>query len=416
MSINLRFFLRLAPARLGAPLALLAAGTAPAADVAPPTHVLFMGAELAMEKDKVFHAVTDVTESALVIKPGDKTVELPLARSRGIRVTETLRLADRSVTLGDFEATRAYAQGSDPFDEVARSAALAAGETAVRDLAQGEMLRASMGLAGANQVLAAVQGTPNEGMGRAAVAEAEAKLAAAETALTNHHNSLPGPIFDVSSRAADAGVAASREMFDAIRLNFTVTPDRALEHPYYAVIAEIRDPGGKPGQASKWVYVKSLGALGAGESRKVLVYQSGFTPGFLLENCTVHIYDGAEELATNLSRKRVPLTEEEALEYRIIDYIGANKGRTLPATLATPVFAGPARAALTVDQLGQACHVRVDRGGRVVAVFRDAAGKRPLADPALEAALKTLRFRPALEAGKPAESIVPVTLGRLATR
>ena len=33
-----------------------------------------------------------------------------------------------------------------------------------------------------------------------------------------------------------------------IRLSFAVTSDKDLAHPYYAVIAQIRDPGSKPGQ------------------------------------------------------------------------------------------------------------------------------------------------------------------------
>jgi len=157
-----------------------------------------------------------------------------------------------------------------------------------------------------------------------------------------------------------------------------------------------------------WTFLKMLGTMGAGETRRMDIYQSGFPPGYHLENYEVHVYDRAVELATNLSRKRVELTDEEALEFRIIEYIGANKGRTLRATPLISTIPDTVLATLTPEQQRTACYLRVGTDGRVTGAFRDAAGKKPLGDPTLEAALATLVFNPALEAGKPVESIVAI--------
>jgi hypothetical protein len=77
------------------------------------------------------------------------------------------------------------------------------------------------------------------------------------------------------------------------------------------------------------------------------------------------------------------------------------------------MFTRDLRAALNPAQLSETCFVRVAKNGRVAAAFHDKAGKQPLQDPALESALKTLRFKPALEAGKPVESVAPVRLGKI---
>ena len=366
------------------------------APAAPKTHVLFMGADIALEKDQVFSPVEDVTERELVIKPGGKLVKVPTAQCVNFNISEVLRISPTGVGIDDLKFDRAYTPGTDPYVKFAHNAALAADVSAAPGIARGNLLRMQM----------AGGASPDAGY-QQQIATAQSGVDAAELASSRD-------IFDVGSQSALAGSEAMRELFDAIRLSFAVTSDKDLAHPYYAVIAQIRDPGSKPGQTRRWAYLRSLGSMSAGESRKVNLYQGGFPPGFILEHCEVHVYNHGEELATNLSRKRVPLTDAEALEYRIIEYVGAHKGRTLPASLATTMLAREVRATLTPAQLSQTCYVRVAKDGRVAAAFRDAAGHQPLQDPALESALKTFRFEPALETGKPVESIALINLSQLA--
>ena len=87
----------------------------------------------------------------------------------------------------------------------------------------------------------------------------------------------------------------------------------------------------------------------------------------------MHVYDGSKELATSLSRRRVPLSEEEALAYRVIEYIGENKGRTLPAALISKSLPPAAGAALSPAQQEMTCYVRVTKDGHVSAAFADGA-------------------------------------------
>lgn len=397
----------LAPLFVGAAFAADPVGAAPAET--PQTHVLFMGAELAMEKGRTFYPVEDVTATDLVIRPDGEEVRLPLARSTGIRVTDALKLSSRSVTLENFVAEPAFAAGSDPFEQLATSAGLAAGESAVRDLAQMQVFHASTAVPGAHAKAEALRGTPFESSAQAELQGAILGVQNAEAAAMGSVNAPMSSLADVASRSVGA---TSAENHDALRITFRITADRDIAQPYCAVIANIREPGSKTRDVQKWTYLQPLRPLRAGEPARVTVYRSGFAPGFSLENCTVHLYEGDEEIATNLSRKRVPLTDEEAHDYRVIEYLTANRGRTAPAGLRDPVLAGAAQATLSPQQIRTTWHVRVDKGGRVTGVFLDSSGKQPTTDPGLVAVLKTLRYNPALVAGKPVESIVPLRLGQ----
>lgn len=375
----------------------------------PKTHVLFMGAELAMERGRTFHPVEDVTATDVVIRPEGEEIRLPLARSTGIRVTDALKLSSRSVTLENFVAESAFAAGSDPFEQLATSAGLAAGETAVRDLAQMQVSQASAAVVAAHTRLEGVRGTPMEAAARQELQGAILGVQNAEAAALGTVNAPMSSLSDVASRSVGA---LAEENHDALRVTFRITADRDIAQPYCAVIADIREPGSKTREVQKWTWLQPLRPLRAGEPARVTVYRGGFTPGFSLENCMVHLYEGGEEIATNLSRKRVPLTDEEAHDYRVIEYLSANRGRTAPASPRDPVLVEAAQATLTPQQIRTTWHVRVDKGGRVTGVFLDSAGKQPTTDAGLVAVLKTLRYNPALAAGKPVESIVSLRFGQ----
>jgi hypothetical protein len=387
--------------------------TGPASADASATHVLFMGVELAAEKGRAYHPVVGVTAASVVIAPEGKPVRLPLAQTANLRVTETLRLADAKVGLDHFKFERAYSADADPSAQLARTAALAASQTAFVDLANADLRRANLQVAGASGAVAGASNPEDMADARRALNSAQSVQASAEANLNQALATPNSQVYDVGAQSARL---SGEENYDAIRVSFAVTAESDLAQPYCGIIARLRDPGTRSDRVRPWVYLHPLSPMLAGETRRVTVFQSGFPPGYTLEGCDVHVYDGAKELATPLSPRRVPLSDEEAREYRVIEYIAANRGRTLPAALITTALRLDAWASLNPAQLKETCHVRVAKDGRVTGTFRDADGKKPLADAALAAVLKTLRYNPALVAGQPVESIVPVVLGGLAVR
>jgi hypothetical protein len=363
-------------------------------------YVMFMGADIAVENDKVFDPVEEVTRGVIVIKVDGNPVNLPLDKDVSIHFRQDLKVTEMGAGVSDLKTDRVYSPGADPFKNFAHAEDIAAGADAAADLAQARTtdLQSAASLPSSPELTPVPAETRGEVVASQATADGLRQEADREETM-------------LSPLAGKEAAAEGSAMFDAIRITFSITPKSDLAKPYLAVIAQIRGHESKPGQIQPWVHLQSLGPLAAGVPTKVTVYQEGMPPGYILEKCEIHIYDGREELATNVSSKRVQLTKNEMLDFRVIEYISDNSGKTLPAAPAT--FVNDLRSSLSPAQLSQACFVQVAKDGRVKAAFGDKKGTQPLQDPELDAALKGLRFKPAIEAGKPVESIVPVRLGMI---
>ncbi len=286
--------------------------------------------------------------------------------------------------IGELKVERAYTPENDPFLKFVNEAGAAAGMAAELDLAQ-----AKLAMAQRDQMGSPLDGPPQNNELQAAVGAAT-------------YSSSYSQASNMGGHAARFGMDQQQELFDAIRAYIEIIPEKSLARPFFVLIAQFREKDSKPNTAQKWVYAKSLDALEAGVRRKVHLLQGGFPPGFELENYSLHVYDEGQELATNVSRKRVELTTSEAYDYQVIQYVGANKGKTEPAALIGTSVAGSFRARLRA-LVDSGVYVRVLKDGKVDGGFDDAAGRRPLADPEAQAALKTLRFMPALQEGRPVE-------------
>jgi hypothetical protein len=362
-------------------------------------YVLFMGADVAVEQDKVFRPIKEVTSTVVVINADGKPVNVPLAGRLNLQVRKDLKVSASSVAVADLASERVYSQKTDPFRKLESYNNAAAGAGDVEDLARMQLLKDVMAF-GAN---------PPPGPSQA---QEQAKLVADQAAVNLASDQTTAAVHMLGPVAAKYAGTDGAGAFDAIRVSFTVTPKTEMAEAYVAIIAQIRDPSNKSGNDEAWIHVQTLGALTAGATRRVGVYEEGLPAGYALDKCEVHVYDGPNELATNLSDKRVLLTKDEMLDFRVIEYISANNGRTLPA--APAMFAKDLRSSLSPAQLNQACFVRVAKNGRVAATFVDKEGTQPLQDSELDAALKGLRFKPAIDAGKPVESVVAIRLGALA--
>jgi hypothetical protein len=395
----------LSAAESGGPPAPAAQGPVPNGILVHETkpYVLFMGANISVEKDKAFDPIEEVTSSVITVDADGKPANVFMQRGVNLQVRDDLKLSEKSVTVTDLKSERAYSPRADPFKSFAHAENIAAGADAAADLAQSVATRMASVQNGAP--MPGVTPVPGENTPEAIAAASAAESARQEA---DHENSMLTPL------AGNEAAGEGQGMFDAIRVSFAVTPKVDLAKPYIAVVAQIRDPGGKnPGQRQPWIYLQPMGAMAAGATTKVTVYQEGMPAGYTLEKCDIHLYDGREELATSVSNKRVLLTEDEALTFRVIEYVAANRGRTLPAVPAK--FVRDRRSSLTQAELDQACYVRVAKDGKVAATFSDKGATVPLQDEALDAALRGLRFKPAIEAGKPVESIVAVRLGMIAS-
>jgi hypothetical protein len=238
-------------------------------------------------------------------------------------------------------------------------------------------------------------------------ADVKAKnITTATQALTSAQAS-PGSQFNRSGTPA-----VGEGMFDAMDVAFEISSEKPLDRPYVVIIVQYHPTTGKPGQVGSWVYARALEPIGR-EPTKIRIEQGGFPPGFELQNFQVHLYNRGEEIATTAAPKRMELTREEALQYVIIEYVSSHKGATLPPTPAMGKLPADLPARLANNQFQQTYYVKVAKDGKPSEAFSDESCSRTVDDPYLQSVVKNIRFKPALEKGKPVDGIAPLNLSHL---
>lgn len=397
------------PRSLRALVLLLAAPAAFAAAAPIPTpaktHVLFMGAEIAVERDKKFYRVEDIAGSNFKIRIGAQEVLVPTRHSASqLRIDHALKLGGPSATLGKLVAERVYTRARDPRRQLEAESGAAGGAAAAADLAniQVQQAEAAFIYGGASNPRAPTEYVEHL---KALAEDAKRGQLNAMAQLESEQSKTPG-------LAERMQIKVSAGNFDAIEVAFEVSSSVPLDEPYLLVIARIREPDARPGLSRNWIYAQALEPIGP-EPRFLRVREAGFPPGFHLDDCQVRIYNRGREVPTNISPKRVELTRDEALQYLLMEHQAAHKGATLGATPAFSPLPSDLPGRIAAGEYTQAYYVKVDASGNARGVFLDQAGTRPVRDPYLDRIFADMLFAPALEQGRPVEGIARVRLGEL---
>ncbi len=367
------------------------------------SHTLFMGADVSVELDKVFHRVRDVSRSSWVVNVKGRPEFIPTQqRALNLRVERSLKLTEKNATVANFKGERTYSPGNDPrqralVNQVQMSAFVTEQSmSAERDFlrAQNDKVWADMG-DGRNPVITPPP-DPEGAMQR--------MTAAQDFALSQ----MTDPRFHQTIGEEQMKLNA----FDAIEVEFEVSSAKPLPNPYIVVVAQFREPDAAPNMARHWIHAQSIDPIDA-TPQKIRVSRGGFPNGYTLDKVDVHIFDQGKEVATNLSPKRVPLTAEEAFQYLVIEHIGGNKGKTVPAVPAMAKLPAELRSRLAEGQGQQVYYVKVSKDGAVSEAYEDEDYTRKIADPFFASAVKGILFKPALEGGKPVEGKAKVDVAKL---
>jgi hypothetical protein len=202
------------------------------------------------------------------------------------------------------------------------------------------------------------------------------------------------------------------DRYDAMDVSFEVSAERPLDHPYVVLIARYRDAKASAGAYRNWICAEALERIGS-KPAKVRMLRGGLPVGFEMKDLQVHLYNGGQEVATNLSSKRVPLSRDDAFEYVKMDYLSSHPTATLPAVPAMGKLPADLPTRLAQGQFSEALYVKVSKDGQAADVYADEACSRRVDDPYLAAVLKDLRFEPALQNGKPVDGVAKLKLGQL---
>jgi hypothetical protein len=402
---------------VGLPTALLLLPlVSPAAEKAAPpkkaeeskTHVLFMGADVSVQRDKKSYRVEGVVGSELLIRIGKNPVYVPTRmRAVDLKVEHDLKLSGASVQLDGLESGPSYTPGNDPRLKFQRESGAAGGAAAVQDLAYGRMISASLSAGFAAAAAAGPGGNRPEV--QAAAADAQSRLDTANRELDAAGQMMMQDRFNTGTYADTMAKELAEGNYDAVEASFKISSPVELTDPYMVLVFKVLEREAKPGEESTLIYAKSLEPI-TSKPRYIRVREGGMPRGFKFLECQVHIYNRGKEVATNVSPKRVELTRDEARQYILIEHIGANKGATVPAMPAPGGLRPGDRERLTLEQLARTSYVKVSEEGTLLAAYADEACAIQLEDPAMVAVLGEVFYRPALVNGKPVAGVARVRL------
>jgi hypothetical protein len=388
-----------------------------------------MGADISVQLDKDLYPVWGVIGSSWVIEiNGEEKVVSAKQAPMNLKITPTLKLTDVSATIVSYKKARAYSFNNDPSVRLTRG------------LSDSAMTNAFL-IGNANDAQYVADTVSNKALGDAAMfATSDNEMGAAgmqadaASSLMSQHITTPAA-FEAASAAAAAfslsvaqGTAAAnlsqtdngdepggrlvKTGLDAMDVEFDISSARPLQKPYVVTLTRFHPKGTKPGTVQNLVYAKELHPIDA-HPTNVHFVEDGFPQDFELVDFQLHVYNRGEEVATTVSAERVELTRDEAFEYVRIEYIGAHKGATLPASPAMGILPADLPGRLANGEFKETIFVRVSKDGYAGAPFADELCSKRIDDPYLDTVVKCIRFDPALAQGKPVEGVASVNLRQL---
>ncbi len=391
------------------PLGATAAADSPATPP-PRTHVLFMGTDLSVQHEKKIYRVEDVVGSDFKIRVAGEDVLVPTQRnSVNLHIDAALKLAGLSVQLDELKAGAGYTYGNDPvrkLEEANRSQMVTQDR---QDYATAGIEHSNANLVGIKEMAAhGGFGTPER---------AEHEIANAEAQVRDSNNYSDYANIAASSDSSSIALGAQRMAlaqgnFDAMDVSFKISSPVELKQPYMVILFHFHDPAAKPGVNGLAIHAQALDPIEA-KPRYVRVLRGGLPTGFKFVDCSVHIFNGHWEIATNQSDKRVELTRSEAQLYLVMNHVGAHKGETLAAAAVPGTLPLVQREGLNPTQLTRTIYAKVGSDGALQGVFKDRDCNTPLDDTRAKAALGEVFFTPALERGKAVDGVARVRISEI---
>jgi hypothetical protein len=384
---------------------ILLPAAAGAQEAAKP-YTLFMGADISVGQGKELGPVIDVSGASWVIDVGGKPA-LVSAKSGPInmKIASSPKLAEIAANISKLKADRAYTFDNDPSVRLTRSmneaATLNAGYHAAASQTSALNILAIATQDTGGNASSATSGQVGGGTGSGARG-----LSSSSANLDSATSSGAGwDLFFKPSEAYSGG-------YDALDVSFDVSAGRRLSDPYVVIITRFHERGAEAGTFKNLVYAKALNPVDS-NAASVHLQQTGFPPGFEPLSFEIHLYNHGDEVATNVAPKHVDFTSEQAFDYVKTRYLEAHKDQTLPAVPVMGRLPDDLGARLAAGKYGGTFYVRVSREGLANEPFLNADCTKRIEDPYLESVVRGLRFKPALERGRPVDGVASLNLSQL---
>lgn len=413
------------------------------------THVLFMGADIAINLDRDNYPVRDVRGSNwVVVINGDQKVISAREAPLNLRIVPNLKLAEGAATITGFKRQSSFSYDNDPNVRLTRAMTnsgimtdnfqvMKSNAEHLIDTMNNSALGGMASLAqtdnqfGAAQLLLTAKTTPATTHPPKAVPGSMGPppnplVPSSFISGGGDYAGGSGPngvglslansaVASTSSQAASAAEATGRVAtsgLDAMDIEFTVSSPKPLNNPYVVTMTRFHVPGTKPGLVQNLVYARALDPIDSHLTR-VEFSEEGFPFNYEVVDFQLHLYNRGVEIATNLSADRVDLTRSEAFEYIKMEYLNAHLAATIEATPALGRLPAGLPKRLAQGQYAATFFVKVSKEGMPENAYADARCQTRLDDPFLDSVVKSIWFKPALAGGKPVEGVAALNLSRL---
>ncbi len=364
------------------------------AQAAQRQYTLFQGANISVDLGKTLYPVRDVNGSAwVVIVDGKATVVSGKDAPVNLKIAPMLKLTEQAATVSGFVREGSYTFANDPSVKMTRAFSAAANVNAGYQAA-------------ADQASAVNPTMINTG-----------------TAGGNHGGNNDALAVDTSGAAAaaaagaDASIALTAKQdpeggHDAMDIKFDISSPRPLEDPYIVTITRFHPPGTEAGVVQSLVFAKALEPIGP-KPMKVHFTEEGFPVNYVVTDFQLHLYNNGIEVATNASENREQMSPEQAFAYVKKAYLEAHRTATMHAVPVMGELPSDLQVRLEQGKYDETIYVKVSRDGLADEAFADPACSKRIDDPYLDSVVRTIRFKPALEDGKPVEGVASVNLSQL---
>jgi hypothetical protein len=195
-----------------------------------------------------------------------------------------------------------------------------------------------------------------------------------------------------------------------VELKFEISSPEPLDQAYIVVVANYASLS-KPNEVARQISAREFAHIDSHPTKVKLVHPASIN-GMPFKKFDIGLFANGQEVATNLSEKRMALTSDQAFQFFLIDYLSSHKEATLPPT---PMLMTPRtefRRRLEKTESTQTIYAKVDKMGNVSAMSTDADGSQRV-PASLESALQSVRFMPALEKGKPVDGQLKLRIADL---
>jgi hypothetical protein len=386
------------------PVASAPSFAAPAASAnEPKTHTLFMGADIDLKVKDQFCRVRDVEGDSFIVSANGTEHSVPMSKGLlDMKVQQSLKLTEASATIADLKGDRVYTDANDPRKKFSREQPGNSG---------GDAFGSSAGIGVQGRVMLG-NASNATGMGSEEVrAGAQLNMQHIGEGINSAANSESfSEGNNIGNYVAKMQEELDKELYDAMEVTFAVSSEKPLAQPYVVIIARYHEKDANPVRYRNWIFAQALNPVGS-KPQKVHVVKGGFPLGFIMDDFKVHLFDRGQELATNVSDKRVELTYADAFRYVMIDYVSAHKGASLPAAPVMGQLPSGWHSRLTPEQLTHSYFIKVSKDGMPLGAYSDEACSQSVPDSFVQSIVNEIRFTPALEKGKAVEGITKLRLG-----